>query len=587
VVVLAATGLATAYFRAAPSSTPAVLRFVVTPPEGTTFSPSASFLAVSPNGRFLAFLASRPGEERRLWVRALDSLTARELAGTDGALGPFWSPDSRYLGFFARNRLKTVSLLGEPPEVLCETPSLEAASGTWHRNGAILFAQSHGIYRTSSTGGGATPVTSVDRQRGESAHVLPQFLPDGRHFVYTARAEAGGSFESWIVLRSLDSPDERRLFIARSQALYADRDYLLFLRDGALLAQPFDLARLQLRGEPLPVPQTEHVGFNPATPRGMFSVSQNGVLAYRPSAMAELGWFDRSGGPLGSIGAAGFDRNPALSHDGQRLAVSRYDPPMATRSVWILDVRRGGVASRFTARTAWETCPVWSPDDTSIIFARGVPSDEELYEKSSNRATEERVLPYRPRGCPLDWSPDGRYLLYGTSRGFGSPGSGLWLVPVKGDGEPKALAGEWPSGPQTPQARISPDGRWLTYVSDATGRREIYVRSFPDGKDGTWQVSSQGGIEPQWRGDGRELFFLGADQKLMSVPVITGSAFRAGTPTALFSTDLDPTGLPISGRNQYLVTADGQRFLINQPRRDAGASSPVALLVNWTAALKK
>jgi Tol biopolymer transport system component len=319
----------------------------------------------------------------------------------------------------------------------------------------------------------------------------------------------------------------------------------------------------------------------------MFSVSQNGVLAYRPSAMAELGWFDRTGRPLGWIGAPGFDRNPALSHDGQRLAVSRYDPPMATRSVWILDVRRGGVASRFTARAAWETCPVWSPDDTSIIFARGVPSDEELYEKSSNRATEERVLPYRPRGCPLDWSPDGRYLLYGASRGFGSPGGGLWLVPVKGDAEPVALAGAWPSGPQPPQARISPDGRWLTYVSDATGRREIYVRSFPNGKDGTWQVSSQGGIEPQWRGDGQELFFLGADRKLMSVPVTTGSAFRAGTPTALFSTDLDAAGLPISGRNQYLVTADGQRFLINQPRRDAGASSPVTLLVNWTAALKK
>jgi Tol biopolymer transport system component len=318
----------------------------------------------------------------------------------------------------------------------------------------------------------------------------------------------------------------------------------------------------------------------------MFSVSENGVLAYRPSPIAELGWFDRSGTPLGWIGAAGSDRNPALSHDGHRLAVSRYDPTTATRSLWILDIRRGGVASRFTSRTAWETCPVWSPDDTSIIFARGVPNDEELYEKSSNQVTEERVLPHRPRGCPLDWSRDGRYLLYGARRGFGSPGSGLWLVPVSGDGEPKAVAGTWSSGPEAPQARISPNGRWLTYVSDATGRREIYVRSFPNGEDGTWQVSSQGGIEPQWRGDGRELLFLGADKRLMSVPVVTEGVFRAGTPTALFSTDLDPTGLPISGRNQYLVTADGQRFLLNQPRRDVGPS-PVTLLVNWTAALKK
>lgn len=586
VATLVVTSLTIGYLRLAQPSTPVVVRFAVSPPDGTTFSPSASFLAVSPNGRFLAFLASRPGDETRLWVRSLDSLTARELIGTDGALGPFWSPDSRYLGFFARGQLKKVSLLGEPPGVLCEAPLLGTASGSWHRNGVILFSQPKGIYRTSATGGAATLVTSVNRQHGESAHVLPQFLPDGRHFLYTARAEAGGSFDSWIVLRSLDSSDQSQLMIAHSQALYAHRDTLLFLRDGALLAQPFDATRLRLTGDPLPIADAEHVGFNPATPRGMFSVSQTGVLAYRTSAPSELGWFDRAGRPLGWIGAPGFDRNPALSADGQRLAVSRYDPTTATRGIWILDVRRGGVASRFTSRTAWETCPVWSPDDTSIIFARGVPNDGALYEQSSNRAMEEHALPHGPRGCPLDWSRDGRYLLYGARPGFGSPGGGLWLVPVSGDGEPQALAGPWPSRPQTPQARISPNGRWLTYVSDASGRSEIYVRSFPDGAAGAWKVSSQGGIEPQWRGDGQELFFLGADKRLMAVAVMTAGAFRTGTPTALFSTDLDPTGLPIAGRNQYLVTADGQRFLINQPRHDVGPSS-VTVLVNWPAALKR
>lgn len=582
VAMLVVTSLAIGYLRRAQPSTPAVVRFVVTAPDGTTFSPSASFLAVSPNGRFLAFLASRPGEETRLWVRSLDSLVAREVIGTDGALGPFWSPDSRYLGFFAKGTLKKVSLLGEPPWVLCEAPSAAAASGTWHQNGVILFSQPAGIYRTSSTGGVmATPVTSLDRRRRETAHVLPQLLPDGRHFVYTARAEAGGSFNSWIVLRSLDSSDDRQLFIARSQALYADRDYLLFLRDGALLAQPFNATRLQLGGEPLPVPEAEHVGFNPATPRGMFSVSQTGILAYRTSAAPELRWYDRAGKPLGWIGAAGFDRNPALSRDGQRLAVSRYDPTTSTRSIWILDLHRG-VTSSFTSRAAWETCPVWSPDDTRIIYARGAPDDGELYEKSG--AAEERVLPHRPRGCSLDWSRDGRYLLYGATQGFGSPGSGLWLVSLVGDGKPKPLAGTWPS---RPQARISPDGHWMAYVSDASGRSEIYVRSFPDSGAGTWQVSSQGGIEPQWRGDGQELFFIGADRKLMAVPVTTEGAFRVGTPTALFSTDLDPSGqLGIIGRNQYLVTADGQRFLINQPRRDAGPS-PVTVLVNWPAALKR
>jgi Tol biopolymer transport system component len=563
-----------------------MLRFVVTPPDGTIFSPSASFLAVSPNGRSLAFLASRPGEATRLWVRALESLTARELPGTDGALGPFWSPDSRYLGFFADRKLKTVSLLGEPPQIVCEVPSLDRASGTWHQNGIILFSQRQGIYRTSSAGAVATAVTSVDLKRGESAHALPQFLPDGRHFVYTARAEATGSFESWIVLRSLDIADDRRLFIARSQALYADPNYLVFLRGGVLMAQPFDASRLQLRGEPLPIHDAEHVGFNPTTPRGMFSVSANGVVAYRPEAPSELGWFDRSGSPLGWIGAVGIDRDPALSHDGQRLAIGRHEPSVGTRSLWLLDVRHGGVGSQFTSRRAWDTCPVWSPDNARIIFARGAPNNGDLYEKSSDGVTEERVLPHHPKGCPLDWSPDGRYLLYAAREGFGSPSSGLWLMPVSGVGEPKAVVGPWSSGATPPQARISPNGRWLTYVSDATGRREIYVRSFPDGEDGTWQVSSQGGIEPQWRRDGRELFFLAADGKLMSVPVSSETVFRSDTPTVLFRTDLDPTGLPIAGRNQYLVAANGQQFLINQPRRDA-ARSAVIVLVNWRAALER
>jgi Tol biopolymer transport system component len=230
---------------------------------------------------------------------------------------------------------------------------------------------------------------------------------------------------------------------------------------------------------------------------------------------------------------------------------------------------------------------VWSPDDASIIFARGALNDGELYEKSFTRVTEERVLPHHLTGCPLDWSRDGRYLLYRSSRGYGSPpGNGLWVVPVGGDGEPRALDGAWPSGLQFPQAEISPNGRWLTYVSDATGQREIYVRSFPNGAGGPWRVSSHGGIEPQWRDDGRELFFLGFDKRLMAVPVTTDGEFQAGTPTALFSTDLDPLGLPIVGRNQYVVTGDGQRFLINQPRPDA-ESSPVTVLINWQATLKR
>ena len=582
-IVLAAL-LARPHFRDALTSAPNVVRFVVTPPERTSFSPSASLLAVAPNGRLLAFLASQPGEPRRLWIRALDSLSARELPGTDGAIGPFWSPDSRYVAFFANDQLKKVGLVGEPPEVVCRAPTAGSPSGAWHANGVILFFRADGIYRTSANGESATRVTFVDRQRGESAHMMPEFLPDGRHFVYTARVEVEGAFESWIMLRSLDRPDDRRIAASRSQAFYANGQ-LLFLRDGALVAQPFDADRLQLVGEPATIPDVERVGFNPAGPRAMFSVSKNGVLTYRTSPALELGWFDRTGASLGSIGVADLDRGPALSHDGQRVAVTRYDPATNTRSLWILDAGRGGVSSPLTSRISWDTCPVWSPDDTRIIFARHTPNGSALYEKDANRGIDERLVAERAIGCPIDWSADGRYLLYGTSASFGSAENRLWLVSPDG-GAPQPLEGNWPAGARTPQGRISPNGRWLAYESETAGRTEIFVRSFPDGAAETWQISSHGGIEPQWRRDGRELFFLAADQRLMAVSVETAGAFRANTPMALFKTALDPAGLPIAGRNQYLAAPDGQRFLINQPPSDAG-SSPVTVVVNWPAALAR
>jgi hypothetical protein len=316
----------------------------------------------------------------------------------------------------------------------------------------------------------------------------------------------------------------------------------------------------------------------------MFSASQNGIVAYRTRTLPELAWFDRSGKPLGSIGVAG-DGNPALSHDGRRVAISRYDPLTATRSLWLLDLSQGGVASRLTSRTTWDTCPVWSFDDTKIVFARGAPNQGQLHEMSATGIAQERVVPLRAKGCPGDWSRDGRYLLYGVNTDGGSPGS-LWVLPVGEHADPIPLDGTAPFGPRGPRGRISPNGRWLAYEAETSGRREIYVRSFPDGAGGSWQISSEGGIEPQWRGDGRELFFLGADKRMMAVPVTTDGAFRARTPMALFSTELDPLGLPITGRNQYQVAADGQRFLMNQPRGE-GAPSPVTVLVNWPEAVKR
>jgi Tol biopolymer transport system component len=585
-LVLAAAGVAISsfYFRATPARSP-VVRFALAPPEGTTFSASASFLAVSPDGRWIAFLASRPGQQSRLWVRQLDSLTANELAGTEGALGVFWSPDSRALAFFANGMLKKVGIFGGSPEVLCEGASRDSLSGSWHQNGVILFTHPRGIYRTSADGGLATPVTTVDATRGELAHVLPQFLPDGRHFLYMTRVSLGASFESWIVVRSLDAADDRRLLTTGSQAVVAGEDSLMFLRDGRLVVQPFDATRRQTSGDPVAVPGAEHVAFNSAGPRGMFSVSLNGVLAYRPRTLRELEWFDRRGNPLGSIAAAG-DADPALSHDGRRVAISRYDASTATRSLWLLDLSRGAVASQLTSSSAWDACPVWSPDDSTIVLSRGAPKDPQLQQISVGATTDEHPVALPAKGCPLDWSRDGRYLLFSASPNTTAarPGA-LWVVPVATGGEPRQLDATQPLGPRGSRGTISPDGRWLAYESATSGRREIYVRPFPNG-GASVPVSTDGGIEPQWRGDGRELFFIGADARLMAAPVSTEPAFRVSTAIALFATGLDPAGLPIDGRNQYLVVPDGQRFLINQPRRDAAASS-VTVVVNWPAALSE
>lgn len=562
-------------------SQPFLTRFVVPAPDGTAFSRSASFLAASPDGRRIAFLAARPGDETRIWVRTLDSLAARELSGTEGALSPFWSPDSQTVGFFANGALKTIDLLGEPPRILGKV-NPDTPSATWGRDGVILFSEGDSISRVSSTGGQTIRVTSVDRDRGETQHLLPQFLPDGRHFLYVARGTAG-TLDSWIVLGSLDGSEDRPLIRASSQAIYAEPGYLLFVSDGVLRAQPFDAKRLELRGEPMPVAGAEDIGVNPSTPRAMFSVSQAGTLAYRRSAANDLGWFDRTGRLLGWVGAAGRDSDPALSPDGRRAIVSRYDPATLTRNIWILDLERNGLASPLTSHLAWANCPLWSSDGKDVIFASRVAGRTRLYEKRADGVAETRELPQSMNGCPLNWSAGGD-LIYGKEHTSGVwSGPAISFVSAVDRPEPKPLDGPWPA---RPRAAISPDGRWIAYSSDVSGRHEIYVRSFPTDSVEPTQISSSGGIEPQWRADGRELFFIAADKGLMAVPVSTEGTFRAETPRRLFQTDVDTDGLGISGRNQYAAAASGERFLINEPRPEA-ESPAVTVLLNWTSALQQ
>jgi DNA-binding winged helix-turn-helix (wHTH) protein/Tol biopolymer transport system component len=583
VLIVAVGVIALVRARPAPAAA-AVARFEIAPPPGTVFNPSASYPAVSPDGRTIALLAGHPGEDSRIWIRPLNSLIARELPGTAGALAPFWSPDSRFLAFFSKGSLKKIGVSGEPPQVLCEAIST-VLSGTWHSNGVILFSGRDGIYRTSASGGGVSRVTTVSSRLGETAHVLPQFLPDGRHFLYTARLAVEGSYESWIVLRSLDAADDRRLFSAASQAAYAGGDELLFLRSGTLHVQRFDVGRLAVKGNPIPVADVDTIGANPASPRGMFGVSNDAgpaILAYRAAPAAELTWFDRRGMPLGRLGKV-VDRTPAISHDGTRVAVTRVDNVRGTRAIWILDVDHEGVAAQLTSGR-WDSCPAWSPDDGTIVFASGVPTDDEIFEKTVGADAAARVAPQHASGCPMDWSSDGRYVLYAAAVNTRTRANGLWLLPMGRPDPVQLLDGTAPAGPRSAQGRLSPNGRWLAYEADQAGRPDILVRAFPDGTR-TWQVSTGGGIEPQWRADGKELFFLASNRKLMSAPVRTDGEFQPAAPVALFQTELDAYGIPISGRNQYVASPDGRRFLLKQTPPDAPPSA-ITVVMNWRAMVK-
>jgi hypothetical protein len=325
----------------------------------------------------------------------------------------------------------------------------------------------------------------------------------------------------------------------------------------------------------------------------MFSVSQTGMLAYRLSAARELGWYDRSGRPLGWIGERGRDADPALSPDGRHLAVSRYDPSTSTKNIWIVEAQTG-VASAFTSRHSWATCPLWSMDGTRIVFASGPTGSSHVYQKSLNGTDEGRPLVPEQTGCPVGWLPDDQLLL---TRTVDVPGqiskasaSELWFVSLAASSAAKPLVGPWATRGawlhDRPWARLSPNGRWIAYVSDTSGRGEVYVQPFPAGDVTPRQVSEQGGIEPQWRADGRELFFLAADKQLMAVPIASDGALRTGTPSALFMTGLDLDRLGVSGRNQYLASPSGDRFLINQSRPGA-EPPPIVVILNWMAASRE
>ena len=555
----------------------------ILPPENTRFEFRGSPMVVSPDGRQVAFVAQRSEGARQLWLRAFDAVEARPLAGTEGAIKPFWSPDSRFLGFFAGGKLKRIALSGGSPQTLCDAPS--GRGGTWNRNDVILFVPSLGdaVHRVAASGGAASPVTQVDDSRGEFGHTWPFFLPDGRHFLYVSYGARAARPEdaSSVFLASLDSNERRLLFHARSNVAYAplspgaSQGHLLFWQSGALHARPFDAKRLRFMGEAFPV--AEQVRFFGAGGTAMFSVSETGVLAYQSSPhgeLSQLSWFDRSGRQLESVGPPADYYHPRLSDDGRRVAVAVIDPQTAFSDIWIHDLGRR-VSTRLTFGPGVNIFPIWSPDDERVVFSSNRKGPLDLYQRAASGTGQDEMLlsSATTSRFPTDWSGETGLIAFFTAL----PTADIWTLSVAERKATPFLSTPFNEG----SAQFSPDGRWMAYASAESGTVEIFVQTFP-ASGGKWQISTAGGSYPRWRRDGKELYYVAPDNALMAVEVATGSGFAAGTPKALFRTRIKSLDIGFP----YDVSPDGQRFLVNTlpegEQRDA-----ISVVQNWTAELKK
>ena len=569
-LVLSILAFAILYSRRAPREALAATRFVIEPPPKTELRGS---FAVSPDGRRVALRGVIEGKSI-LWVRALESLTAQPLAGTEEAGAPFWSPDSRFIGFFAEGKLKKIAATGGPAPILCDGP--DGRGGSWNADGVIVFAPRalDVLYRVSSAGGTPVPLTRLDASRGELAHYHPHFLPDGRHFLYLAigsQPELEG-----IRVGSLDSRETKPLVNTHSSAAYAPPGFLLFLLDRTLMAQEFDAKRLVIAGDPFPVAdEVDRLGL---VRLALFSVSRTGVLVSRSgsSEATQLTWFDRQGEQLGTVGPIANYSVPWLSPDENRVAFSSAAPGGGDSDIWLIDLARG-TPTRFTFDPSPDLSPVWAPDGDRVLFTSLRDGHGNLYQRAASGGGADEVLVQSDFSkMPNDWSADGKFILYQELNPTTS--NDLWVFPVAGGQKQFPFL-------QTPfderQGRFSPDGRWIAYTSNESGPWEVYVRSFPD-SGGKWQVSTNGGGQPQWRRDGRELFYLSADRKVMSVEVRgSGPTFDAGTPKELFTLHIQSVGL-LGPRNFYAAARDGQRFLVVSVSGDPTAS-PTKVVLNWTA----
>ncbi len=578
--LVAAVPFAVLYSRRAPvAEERETLRFIIPVPEkALTIGPPV----ISPDGRSLVYRLNTEDGKELLWVRPLSSLDARPLAGTEGAIQPFWSPDSRSIGFFAGGKLRRIDLSGGALQTLCDAPS--NPSGTWSRDGVIILSRAvaDGLYRVPATGGKPVRITEVDASRNELDHGWPYFLPDGRHFLYLARNAQPEN--SAIYVGALDAKETKRLLQIHSSVAYAPPGYLLFVRENTLMAQRFDADRLELKGDAFPI--AEQAARNPVNGRAFFSVSENGRLAVRTGALSlnQLIWFDRTGKQLGALTPPGNYSAPSLSPDEKTVAVSRVDfQAITTSDIWLIDLQRGAQI-RLTTDPASDTYAAWSPggDRLAFVSTRG-GEQTSIYQKLSGGAGTEEVLLTSGGGkVSPDWSPDGRFILYVQLNP--TTNADLYLLPLSGERKPEPFL-------QTKfieaQGRFSPDGRWVAYVSNETGQFEVYVQSFP-ANGGKVPVSTGGGAQPQWRADGRELYYYTPDRNLMAVEVSgEDSTLKVGVARPLFEIRVGGAGVDrgFPGIGYYTPARDGKRFLV-AGLPEAPERQQITVFLNWTADLK-
>jgi eukaryotic-like serine/threonine-protein kinase len=565
-LAVAVAALAVGFVRRTPVA-PEVVRFQVPQPAKL---PVVGSPKLSPDGRYLAFNATDEQGTTRLWVRAMNALEAQPLPGTEGTERPFWSPDSRFLGFFADGKLKKVEVTGGPPQTICDAPT--GADGTWGEDGSILYdgRGSDPIMKVAASGGVPVPlITGTGESRGLAVG-WPQILPGGERFLYV---DLGGE-KPGILISDLDGGNRQLVVDGLSRVEYAPPGYLLFVREATLVAQRFDPDRGVLSGEPVPVAEglgTDAVGL------ADFSASRTGVLAYRAgqAGQGQFVWLDRRGERVETASEPGNFSNSTLSPDGRWLA---YQVSTSNGSdLWVRDLKRG-VSSRFTFEEGAEASPVFTRDGRRLIFLL-VPAagNSRIVSRALDRTGEDQVLVDDAQlKAPAQLTPDGRALIY-LARQEGATWD-IWVQPLDGSGPARPFVASpfWNTRP-----RIAPSGRWLAFQSDESGQPEIYVVAFP-GPGGRWQISTRGGSEPHWSPDGKELFYLSPENRLMRVEIDSGAAFEAGVPEPLFAVTLEQKNI----RNRLLISPDGERFLALAPMGEQGAP-PTTVILNWSRMLTR